>query len=183
MRHLAESELNAWLSDEDSRSPTDSGSLMLIVRRPEVERREVVTEAELDTIVGLVGDNWATRGSTTTPDGASNPDAQLTMMNIRVARLVADDEERVALAGDQLYVDLDIGEDNLPAGSRIAIGDAVIEISRQPHTGCSKFKARFGGDALRWVSVPDGRRMRLRGVNARVVRSGSIRVGDEVRKL
>jgi MOSC domain-containing protein YiiM len=104
-------------------------------------------------------------------------------MNARVAALVAQDPDRWALAGDQLYLDLDLSEDNLPPGARLALGAAVLEITAEPHTGCKKFSARFGLDASRFVNSPEGKRLNLRGVNAKVVQAGTIRVGDVARKL
>ena len=87
-------------------------------------------------------------------DGSANPDAQLTLMNARVVALVAGERERWPLAGDQLYVDLDLSADNLPPGTRLAVGSAVIEVTPEPHTGCAKFSARFGSEALRFVNSP-----------------------------
>ena len=104
-------------------------------------------------------------------------------MSARAADLVGGTRERWALAGDQLYVDLDVSEANLPAGTRLAVGTAVTEISALPHTGCKKFVARFGLEAMLFVNAPDGRALRLRGVNARIVESGLVRPGDEIRKL
>ncbi len=163
-------------------APTDHGTLELIVRRPDVEQREVVEQVELDPEVGLVGDNWRARGSSSTPDGSAHPERQITVMNARVAGLLAGDPDRRPLAGDQLYVDLDISIENLPPGTRLRIGDAVIEVTEPPHTGCAKFSRRFGVDALRFVNSPEGRRLRLRGLNARVVEGGTVRLGDPVRK-
>jgi len=164
-------------------SPTDNGVLMLIVRRPRVEAREVLTEAELDVTVGLVGDSWRTRGSSRTADGTAHPDMQLNIMNARAVALVAHDKDRWALAGDQLYLDLDLSTHNLPVGTRVAIGSAVIEITAIPHTGCRKFQARFGLPALQFVNSPVGKQLRLRGLNARVVQGGVVRVGDVAKKL
>jgi MOSC domain-containing protein YiiM len=104
-------------------------------------------------------------------------------MNARAASLVAIEPERRPLAGDQLYVDFDLSLSNLPPRSRLGIGSAVIEITATPHTGCAKFVARFGADAQRWVNSPQGRELRLRGANARVVQPGTVCVGDMVRKL
>ena len=165
------------------RSPADDGSLDLIVRRPAVDEREVLEAGELDLSAGLVGDSWNVRGSSYTPDGSSNLDAQITLMNIRCATLVAGSLDRVPLAGDQLYVDLDLSEARLPAGSRLSIGDAVIEITPKPHRGCEKFAARFGAAALRFVNVGAGSELSLRGRNARVVVAGTIHRGDHVRRL
>ena len=181
-RHLTTEELEAGMEHVE-RSPADNGPLVKIVRRPDVEQREVVAEGELDVELGLVGDNWKTRGSTSTPDGSANPVAQITMMNSRFLSLIAQSEERWQLSGDQLLVDLDLSATNLPPGTRLAVGSAELEVSAKPHTGCAKFSARFGRDALRATATPKGRELRLRGVNTRVVRSGTIRVGDVAVKL
>ena len=181
IEHLDLATLEAGL-DEVSRSPRDGGSLELIVRRPAVGEREVVSVAELDTAEGLVGDNWRARGSSSTPDGSADPRAQLTLTNVRATALVAGDAERRALAGDQLYVDLDLSGENLPPGTRLAIGGAVIEITDLPHRGCRKYLDRFGKDALKLASSGAGLALNLRGVNARILVGGTIRVGDAVRK-
>ena len=164
-------------------SPKDSGTLALIVRRPGVDEREVLDEGVLDLVDGLVGDSWSRRRSTRTQTGSAHPDMQLNIINARAIALVAQVRERWPLAGDQLYVDLDLSGDNLPPGARLALGSAVIEITAQPHTGCVKFAARFGPDATRFVNSAAGKELHLRGVNAKVVHSGAIRVGDLVRKV
>ena len=161
-------------------APTQIGTVRLIVRRPAVDEREVVAEARLDVGEGLVGDTWRVRGSSSTADGSPHPEAQITVMSARAAAAIAGDVERWPLAGDQLYVDFDISEQNLPAGTRVLVGAAEIEVSAKPHTGCAKFSARFGKDALRLVSTPTGRSLRLRGMNARVTKSGTVRVGDRI---
>ncbi len=181
-RHLSMAELEAGL-EEVRQAPRDGGSLRLIVRRPRPNQREVVADAQLDPVEGLVGDSWKTRGSHATADGSAHPDMQLNIMNARAAALVAQDPQRWALAGDQLYLDLDLSGANLPAGTRLAIGAAVIEVTDQPHTGCRKFIARFGRDAMKFVNSPVGRELNLRGINAKVIRGGAIRVGDVAKKL
>jgi hypothetical protein len=168
--------------DHIRESPSEDGVVELIVRRPGVEEREVVAEAELDLVEGLVGDCWRTRGSKSMPDGSANPDAQITVMNSRVAALVAGKRDRWPLAGDQLYVDLDLSYDNLPPGTRLEIGSAVLEVTAQPHTGCGKFLRRFGIDAQKLVNSAEGRQLNLRGINAKVVVPGTVRVGDEIRR-
>lgn len=180
--HLPSEVLAAGL-DHIRRSPGDGGVLELIVCRPAVDQREVLQVGELDAIVGLVNDNWGTRDNSFTPDGSPDPDAQLTIMNYRCAALVAGSADRIPLAGDQLYVDLDLSEPQLPAGSRLSIGTAVIEITAKPHRGCDKFAARYGAAALRFVNVGPGRELSLRGRNARVVVGGTIRRGDRVQRL
>jgi MOSC domain-containing protein YiiM len=176
--HLSTPQLEAGLP-EIRRAPKHAGRLELIVRRPAEGERETVKVGVLDTDRGLVGDRWAAG-----PRGrASDLDRQLTLMSARAAALVAQAPQRWGLAGDQLYVDFDISEKNLPAGTRVKIGDATVQISAIPHTGCRKFVERFGMDAMLFVNSPVGRALRLRGVNARVVVPGTIRVGDPVRKL
>jgi MOSC domain-containing protein len=182
VRHLSTQEIEAGL-EEIKQSPKDDGVLHLIVRRPRIGAREILGEAELDTTAGLVGDSWSQRKSSRTADGSPHPDMQLNVINARTIALLAQTEERWPLAGDQLFIDLDLSEQNLPAGTRLALGTAVIEVTSQPHTGCGKFVERFGADAMQFVNSPTGRSLRMRGLNAKVVRAGRIRTGDLVRKI
>ena len=167
--------------DHVRQSPRDAGRLELIARRPADAEREVLEEAELDLAEGLVGDNWRARGSSSMPDGSANPDAQITLMNARAAALLVGERERWALAGDQLYVDLDLSPENLPPGTRLEIGSAVLEVTPVPHNGCGKFLRRFGIDAQKRINSEEGRALNLRGINAKVVEPGTVRVGDEIR--
>ena len=182
MKHATMAELEAGL-ENIRRSPKDAGVLALIVRRPQVEAREVMEVGDLDLAEGLVGDNWKTRGSSQTADGSAHPDMQLNIMNARVIALLAPKKARWALAGDQLYMDLDLSAENVPPGTRLSLGEAVIEVTDQPHTGCKKFAARFGLDALKFISSPVGKQLQLRGINAKVIRAGAIRIGDTVKKV
>jgi MOSC domain-containing protein YiiM len=160
-------------------APGDGGRLELIVCRPAVDERTVLETADLDTVRGLVGDRWGRQDHRSTPSYLA---AQITIISTRLLAAIEPDRDRWPLAGDQLYVDLDLSEANLPAGSRLAIGGAVLEVSETPHTGCAKFSARFGSDALRWINSQTGRAHRLRGLNARIVHGGTVRVGDTVHK-
>ena len=179
VRHATREQLEAGLEIIRA-APRDHGILKLIVRRPQAGAREVLDAGVLDPVEGLIGDNWRTRGSSRTADGSSHPDMQLNVMSARAIALIADEESRWPLAGDQLFVDLDLSAVNLPPGTRLSIGSAVIEVTNQPHTGCDKFVSRFGLDAMKFVNSPTGRELNLRGINARVVTPGRIRAGDRV---
>jgi MOSC domain-containing protein YiiM len=181
IRHLSIEELEAGL-DHIRQSPKDEGKVMLIVRRPDQDQRETVQECQVNTEVGLVGDNWKVRGNPHTPDGSAKINAQITIMNARATALLAQSEDRWDLAGDQLYVDMDLSDENLPAGTRLTLGTAVLEVTPEPHTGCKKFAERYGTDATKFVNSPEGKRLHLRGINARVVEPGKIQVGDMAKK-
>jgi len=180
--HLNAEELLAGLN-HIRRSPKDEGVLDLIVRRQAINEREVLEQAELDPIQGLVGDSWNQRRSASTPDGSANIEMQVTVMNSRVAALVAQEKERWQLAGDQLYIDMDLSAENLPAGSRLAVGSAVIEVTVPPHLGCRKFVSRFGVEAMKFVNSPVVKDLRLRGIHAQVIQPGTVRTGDVARKI
>jgi hypothetical protein len=166
--------------DDVRRSPRDSGVVEMVVVRPAPGERVVLDLAEVVPGKGIDGDTWDQRGSTRTPDGGPNPEAMVTVMNSRAVELVAGSRDRWPLAGDQLYVDLDLSTENLPTGTRLTIGNAELEVTAAPHTGCAQFKERFGVEALRLTATPDGRFLRLRGINTRVVRGGAVRPGDTV---
>ena len=174
-QHATPEELEAGLS-RIRQAPKHAGRLELIVRRPGIGERELLDEGELDLADRLMGDRWSERSDRRAP----NPNAQLTLMSARAAALIARTKERWPLAGDQLYVDLDLSVESLPAGTGLKVGNAVIEITELPHTGCKKFVERFGRDAMLFVNSPVGRELRLRGVNTKVVQPGSIRVGDAI---
>ena len=177
VEHLSRERLGAGLG-RIREAPQDGGRIVLIVRRPAVGQRELPAEVMLHQDSGLDGDNWLVRGSSSTPDGSAHPNRQITVMNARVAELVAGGTERMPLCGDQLFVDMDLSVDNLPAGSMLAVGQVVLRVSEEPHLGCAKFVERFGGEAMRFVNSRLGRRLRLRGMNTRIVVPGTVRVGD-----
>lgn len=184
MAHATLDELEAGL-DQVRAAPADHGTLDLIVRRPAPGEREVLATGTLDPRLGLIGDGWCSRPASSRRPGGPSLGSQLTVMSARVAALVTGgtDPERWARAGDQLYVDFDISLDNLPVGSRLAVGGAVVEVTKAPHTGCGKFVRRFGVDAMKLISSPPGRELRLRGLKAKVVEGGDVSRGDVVRKL
>jgi hypothetical protein len=182
MRHLTMTEMEAGLA-HIRRSPRIVGTVELIVARPAVDERVTLDEAQLDLAEGLVGDSWRARGGGRNGTEPPDSDTQLNVMNARTIGLLAQDPGRWPLAGDQLYVDLDLSDDNLPAGTRLAVGTAIIAVSAKPHRGCAKFSQRFGRDALRFVNSPVGRQLRLRGLNARIIQPGTVRRGDTIRRL
>lgn len=164
--------------------PKDAGSIGMLCIRPENAKREEVTAVKLSRVHGVVGDNWATRGSSKTKDGSAHPEMQVTLMNTSVVDLLADsDKDRWKLAGDQLFVDLDLSQSNLPIGARLQVGSAVLEVTAVPHTGCGKFLKRFGKGALKFVSTPEALQQRLRGVNCRVIQDGTVTIDDLVYKI
>ncbi|MBK8150195.1 MAG: MOSC domain-containing protein [Acidobacteria bacterium] len=174
MNHLTTAEIEAALESVLA-SPKDVGVLELIVRRPRENEREELETVELDVEKGLVGDNWFGSGRAI--------DSQITMMNSRLVGLIARDDSRRALAGDQLYVDLDLSEENITNGSRLEVGEAMLQVTEKPHNGCKKFVERFGFEAMLFVNSPIGKRHHLRGIYAKVIRSGFVRRGDKVRRV
>ena len=182
IRHLTKEELEAGL-DHILNSPKEEGVLELIVRRPRVNEREVLEEGALDPVQGLVGDSWIKRGSSHTPDGSAHPNMQINIMNSRVIALLAVKKERWQLAGDQLYIDLDLSTENLPPGTQLTLGSAVIEVTPPPHTGCQKFVSRFGLEATKFVNSPKRKNLHLRGINAKIIQAGIIRVCDVAKKI
>jgi MOSC domain-containing protein YiiM len=166
--------------DDIRQSPRGTGRLHLIVRRPQVGERDVLAEGWLTQAEGLAGDSWGQRSSSRTEDGSPHPDMQLTVMSTRAIAAITADEDRWPLAGDQMFVDLDLTDEHLPAGTRLHIGDAIVAVTTQPHTGCGKFVERFGVDAMKWVNSAEGRELHLRGIYVRVVQEGRIRRGDTI---
>jgi hypothetical protein len=182
MDHLTTEQIEAGLAHITD-APNNVGTLDLIVRRPQTDQREVLDAGELDLTVGLVGDNWIDRTSSRMPDGKAHPGMQLNIINSRLIAHICPDGSLRKWAGDQLHIDFNLSSENLPPWTKIQIGEAVIEITDQPHTGCSKFVQRFGRDAMRFVNSGVGKANGLRGLCARVVEAGTIRRGDQVKKL
>ena len=182
IKHLTKEELEAGLK-HITQSPKGNGMIEMIVCRPEVDERDMLEVAMLEVAEGLVGDNWKTRGSKNTPDGSAHPEMQINIMNSRTIALLAQDQDRWQLAGDQLFIDMDLSVENLPAGTKLALGSAILEVTAKPHTGCDKFAARFGREAALFVNSTEGKKLHLRGINAKVIQTGTIHVGDVVTKI
>lgn len=180
-RLLSLAELEAGLG-EIARSPRDAGTVEMIVCRPNRGERQVLDEGQLDLDQGLVGDNWKARGSWLHKGAPADINAQLTLMNVRAIAHIAQARDRWALAGDQLFVDLDLSFENLPPGTRLKIGSTTVEVTAEPHLGCGQFAARYGKDSVRFVNSEVGKKMRLRGLNARIIEPGTIRAGDSIVK-
>ena len=181
-RYLTLAELEAGL-DHIRQSPADLGLLLAIVIRPQSDSRVVLDHCELSPELGTHGDSWAKHCWRSLPDGSPDPNVQITLMNARAIALIAAEEDRWQLAGDNLFVDLDLSDTNLPCGQRLAVGTAVLEITAEPHNGCSKFGKRFGADAIKFVNSKIGKQLHLRGIYAKVVEAGMVAVGDQVRKV
>ena len=168
IKHLSTPDLEAGL-EQIRNSPKNQSVLDMIVSRPEEDAREIMELADLDVVVGLVGDTWQDRPSARSGDGKAHPDMQITLMNSRVADLVAQSKERWPLSGDQLFAALDLSKTNVPPGTRISVGKAVLEATNQPHTGCKKFASRFGVDALKFISPSTTEVLKLRGIYPKVI--------------
>lgn len=182
MAHRTLVEIEAAMAASGA-SPRNHGRVRLIVARPAVGERRVLDEGVLDVDTGLVGDNWWARGSKLTMNGTAHFGQQVTLMNSRMIQALTGDVGLWPLAGDQLYVDLDLSERNLKVGRQLRIGAALVEVSEIPHNGCAQFTERFGHDAIRWVNSAEGRAVRRRGVNVTVMQGGVVRVGDVVSKV
>jgi hypothetical protein len=181
--HLTQSELEASL-EHITQSPPDNGRVECIVIRPQSNERVALQNCEVSPTLGVHGDNWPARvTSLSLPDGSANPKAQIALMNSRVIAALAQSKERWPLAGDNLFVDLDLGVENISPGQQLAVGSAILEITDIPHTGCGKFAERYGADAARFVNSKTGKQLRLRGIYAQVVQSGVIKVGDTIKKI
>lgn len=175
VQRLSVTQIEAQM-DQLAKSPQDLGLLECIVLRLPDEQRATPQEAEVSPNGGLDGDRWARPNS-------PNPSAQISVMNSRFLRIIAGDSARMPLAGDNLLVDLDLSEENLPAGTQLQIGTATFEVTALPHTGCQKFQRRYGKDALDVVNADAYKTQRLRGLFIRTIQAGKIQVGDSIRKL
>lgn len=181
-RHLTLKELEAGLA-AIQKSPRERGTVRAIVIRPTSNERASLHQCDFSFEGGAEGDRWALGCWKTLPDGSPHPDVQVAMMNSRAIALIAETPERWPLAGDNLFVDFDLSTENLPVGQRLAIGSAVLEITKIAHNGCHKFAERFGKDAKKFVNSPQGKRLHLRGIYARIIENGTITIGDKIRKL
>lgn len=180
--HLTIDELNDGLP-EIRRSPDNSGILNAIVIRPATDERISLPHCELSPEGGVYGDNWALGCWKLLPDGRPDPEVQVTLMNSHAIALIAQEESRWPLAGDNLYVDLDLSGENLPPGQQLSLGSVVLEITSIAHNGCKKFAQRFGPDAVRFVNSEQGKALHLRGIYAKVTQAGVVQIGDEIKKL
>ncbi len=162
-------------------SPKERGTIELIARRPSAGTREVVDRARFSLELGVVGDGWHRRPSRKT--GAPNPEQQVTLMSSRAIAAIVPNRDDWPGAGDQLFVDFDLSVENLPPGTKIAVGTAVLAVTAHPHLGCAKFTKRFGSEATKWVNTDVGKSLNLRGINAQVITEGEARRGDVICKL
>lgn len=181
MEHVTQSDIDTRM-DWVLESPNDNGSVALIVVRPQTDKREILSQALFSPQTGVAGDNWQTHCWKKLANGQPDPEVQVAIMNARMIDVLAGDQSRWPLAGDQLFVDFDLSVMNLSPGQRLQIGDALLEITAAPHRGCRKFKQRFGEDALHYVNSAHGDAHRLRGVYAKIIAAGQVSTGDAINK-
>jgi len=166
------------------RSPAVEGKIEMIVSRPAVGEREVLQQAELTIENGLLGDSWQDRWSGSQEHRQRHLDMQINLMNSRVIDVITGGDRSLwPLAGDQFFVDFDLCADNLPAGTKIQVGEAVLEVTEEPHLGCKKFRERFGKDAVMFVNSNETKLLKLRGINAKVISPGVVTNGGVISKL
>jgi len=177
MKFVTTDEINSNLSFILS-SPKDVGKIESIIVRRRKNERELRKEVFLSPEKGVEGDRWYDLSK-----GKPDPRRQLTIINSRLIKLLAQSVERMQLAGDNLIIDLDISDANLPVGQRLTIGKVMVEITDVPHTGCSRFAERYGNDAVEFINAPERSSLRLRGVYAKFLNSGLIHVGDIIKKI
>ena len=182
LRHLTFDELNAGLAHIRA-SPKEEGRLEAIIARPAPGERRDLASSEISLAGGVHGDHWAKGCWKTTADGKPDPDVQICMMNARCIELIAQERSNWPPAGDNFFIDMDLTPGNMPPGTRLGIGSAIIEVTGIAHNGCASFIERYGRDACVFVNTGEGERLRLRGIYARVVRDGRVSVGDKVKKL
>ncbi len=164
-------------------SPSKQGTVELIISRPETGKRVVHTIGNFSKTGGLEGDNWANDCWKTLPDGKSDPIVQIAITNTRLLAAICPDKSRWPLAGDQIYTELNLSKTNLPVGTRLSAGTVILEITQEPHLGCSQYAEHFGKDSLKFTLTPRGRELNLRGIYAKVIKSGSINTGDRISKI
>ncbi len=181
IQHATQSELEQAL-DHIQAAPKHEGRIEHIIRRPTTNEREALEVAELDVTRGLVGDYWFA-GIEHAKNRNVYLNSQITLMNSRVIHAIAQNKNRWALAGDQFYVDLDLSDEHLPPGTRLALGSAILEVTAEPHLGCSKFKDRYGKAAVMFVNSTLGKSLNLRGVNARILQGGQVSVGGVIKRM
>lgn len=182
-QHLSTDELQQALPGVLD-SPKDQGILKKIFVRPGENERHSVEKADVSPEGGIAGDRWVSDHWQHLADGRSDPESQITVMNSRILETIAGSEKAMCLAGDNLIVDLDLSENNFPAGSQVHVGEGVIlEFTAESHTGCNKFSARYGQQALKFVNGPLGKPQNLRGRYFRVVQGGTLQVGDTVARV
>lgn len=181
-QHVTAEQLAAGIA-ELCDSPREQGRVDLVVVRPMQGKRQCLERVLISLEAGVVGDRWLTTSWKKLANGSAHPAVQVTLMNARCIRLIAGEPTNWAIAGDNLFVDLDLSRENLPTGARLKIGECILQITSVAHNGCWKFKDRFGEAAVKFVNSPEGKKLRLRGVHARVVQGGEVAVGDCIERL
>ena len=167
-------------------SPRDNGVVKLLVIRPETHVRTLPNAVVVSVEQGVVGDKWEAECTIKLENGKSNPDLQIAIINTKVIKEIAQsdfDMDRLALAGDNIYADLNLCEENMPVGQQIQIGNTLLEVTPFPHFGCKKFSERYSVEDLKVVNSTAGKPQHLRGIYVKVIKNGSISIGESIKKI
>jgi hypothetical protein len=164
-------------------APGGAGLVRLLCTRPQPNARAFPEVLTLSRGKGATGDYHPARPWLRLPDGSPDPRIEVSIMPWRVLDLVWRERDRVAHPGDNIAVDMTLAEADLPAGTRLAAGTAILRVSDVPNDGCAKWKVRYGKAAHDWITTPDHLRLRLRGLYAAIEQDGEVRIGDTLRRL
>lgn len=159
-------------------APRDDAPIALLCTRPALGQRAFPASIRLTKAEGIPGERWLTQSWLRLPDGRPDPRNQVSLLPSRVMDIAWQNRDTAPHPGDPIVADLDMTEANLPVGTLIGVGSAVLRVSDVPNLGCVKWKVRYGSDALAWVAADPA--LRLRGVLCSVEQDGEVTLNDRL---